>query len=320
MEVSIEPICQELATDQGIGPVVIRPACREAKAIGGLAAAAAAIENELAGRGAVVLRDWGLGAVSDFSKAVSLFSDSLLEYVYRSTPRTQLGGRIFTATEYPAHRHIPLHNENSYARVWPARIFFFSAVVAAEGGQTPIADSRRVLRRIDAGVREKFERLGVRYVRNYTPGVDLPWQEVFQTQDRAAVLTFCEKHEIEAEWNDDGQMLTTRQVCQATSIHRCTGEAVWFNQAHLFHVSALSGDERCALTAALGESRLPRNASYGNGEPIELDVLDHIRDAYSRETLTFDWQRGDLMILDNVLYAHGRRPFRGPRKVVVAMA
>lgn len=299
---------------------MIRPAHRVTDVIGGLAAAAGAIEKELTARGAVLLRDWGLRAVSDFSKAVGLFSESLLEYVYRSTPRTQLGGRIFTATEYPAQRHIPLHNENSYARVWPARIFFYSAVVAAEGGQTPIADSRRVLSRIDAGVREKFERKGIRYVRNYTPGVDLPWQEVFQTQDRAAVVAFCEEHGIEAEWRDDGPVLTTRQVCQATQVHRRTGEVVWFNQAHLFHASALSEYERCALTAELGELSLPRNAFYGDGEPIGSDVLDHIRDAYGRETLTFDWQRGDMMILDNVLYAHGRTPFRGPRKVVVAMA
>jgi alpha-ketoglutarate-dependent taurine dioxygenase len=47
--------------------------------------------------------------------------------------------------------------------------------------------------------------------------------------------------------------------------------------------------------------------------------LKHILDVYESEKLTFRWQRGDLMVLDNMLLAHGREPFKGQRKVAVAM-
>jgi alpha-ketoglutarate-dependent taurine dioxygenase len=33
----------------------------------------------------------------------------------------------------------------------------------------------------------------------------------------------------------------------------------------------------------------------------------------------FAWQRGDIMLLDNVLTAHARNPFVGERKLLVAM-
>ena len=32
-----------------------------------------------------------------------------------------------------------------------------------------------------------------------------------------------------------------------------------------------------------------------------------------------DWQEGDIALLDNMLTAHARDPYSGPRKIVVAM-
>jgi alpha-ketoglutarate-dependent taurine dioxygenase len=32
------------------------------------------------------------------------------------------------------------------------------------------------------------------------------------------------------------------------------------------------------------------------------------------------WRQGDILLIDNMLTAHARNPFTGPRKVVVAMA
>ncbi|MNG41197.1 Taurine catabolism dioxygenase TauD, TfdA family [compost metagenome] len=35
--------------------------------------------------------------------------------------------------------------------------------------------------------------------------------------------------------------------------------------------------------------------------------------------MRFDWRKGDVILLDNMLAAHARDPFEGPRKIVVAM-
>ncbi|MEC0822849.1 TauD/TfdA family dioxygenase, partial [Bacillus atrophaeus] len=48
-------------------------------------------------------------------------------------------------------------------------------------------------------------------------------------------------------------------------------------------------------------------------------TIQHINHVFNLASLSFPWQKGDIMILDNMLVAHGRKPFYGSRKVVVAM-
>ena len=278
------------------------------------------LEDYLVKHGGILLRNFNINSVSEFNRMVQSFSPVLLDYVYRSTPRTKLGGKIYTATEYPADRVIPLHNENAYSRSWPKKIFFFSAIVASEGGETPIADSRNVYQKIDSQIKDKFERLGVMYRRNYTKGIDLSWQEVFQTEEKVGVERYCKENDIEFEWKTKGPELTTRQTCQATLIHPTSGESGWFNQAHLFHISSLDESYRRSLINELGVENVPRNATYGNEAPFEKEALDHIREVYTQEKIKFKWHKGDVLILDNLIMAHGREAYKGERKVAVAMA
>ena len=280
----------------------------------------ALLESYLINQGGILFRNFNIYSVSEFNRVVQSLYPDLLDYVYRSTPRTKLGGKIYTATEYPADRIIPMHNENAYSRSWPKKIFFYSVIVASEGGETPIADSRNVYKRIDQQIRKKFEEYGVMYTRNYSKGIDLSWQEVFQTEEKEEVERYCKEHYIEFEWKKGAPELTTRQTCQATLVHPITGDSVWFNQAHLFHISSLDEESRLSLIKEVGEDNIPRNASYGNGEPFKTEVLDHIRDVYDQEKMKFQWYKGDIMFLDNVLMAHGREAYSGERKVAVAMA
>jgi hypothetical protein len=79
-------------------------------------------------------------------------------------------------------------------------------------------------------------------------------------------------------------------------------------------------DVREYLLTEVKEAELPRNAHYGDGTPIEASFLDEIRAAYREETVTFAWQEGDILLVDNMLVAHGREPFVGPRKILVGMS
>jgi len=275
------------------------------------------IEQKLLQNGAILFRGFNLRTVEAFEEFLLVIAGPLLEYSYRSTPRTQVSGRIYTSTEYPAHQTIPLHNEMSYTRHWPMRLGFFCVTPAPEGGETPIADSRRVFNGIEPAIRERFEREQVSYVRNYGDALDLPWQDVFQTEDRAVVEEFCRQAGIEFEWRGANELRTT-QVCQAVANHPHTGEPVWFNQAHLFHVSSLKSEIRESLLAASDDDP-PRNAYYGDGSVIADNDLDQIRAAYDDAAVIFPWQQGDVLIVDNMLVAHGRRPYQGARKIVVGM-
>jgi alpha-ketoglutarate-dependent taurine dioxygenase len=300
-------------------PLVIRPAVEGIDLVEWAAASAGFIESYLLRNGAILFRDFGLSAVTEFERLIEAVSGPLLDYSYRSTPRHVVSGRIYSSTEYPAHQTIPLHNENSYTQNWPMKLSFFSQQLAEKGGETPIADSRRIYEKMPVEIRECFVQKGLTYVRNYGTGLDLAWQEVFQTSNKLVVEDYFRKAGTEFEWIGAGQ-IRTRQRAQAVAVHPRTGELVWFNQAHLFHVSRLPVEVRDWLLVAYGEQNLPRNVYFADGSRIEAVLLDEIMRVYDEHAIVFPWHEGDVLMLDNMLTAHGRQPFVGKRKVVVGIA
>jgi alpha-ketoglutarate-dependent taurine dioxygenase len=276
------------------------------------------VDAMLLEHGALLFRGFRMEGLADFDRFVGAATQRRLDYVYASTPRTALGNRIFTATEYPPAEEIPLHNENSYQRQWPLRIALTCLVPAQQGGETPIADMQRVTATLGEALMDKFERRGVRYVRHYHPFVDLSWQKAFRTEDRAEVARLCEAHAIDYEWLSE-DTLRTVQVCQGTARHPATGERTLFNQAHLFHVTSVGAEDARDLITLFGADRLPRQTYYGDGAEIPAADLEAVRSAYRSNAISFPWQAGDVLLVDNMQYAHGRRPFRGPRKVLVSL-
>src|SRR5262249_14514826 len=117
----------------------------------------------------------------------------------------------------------------------------------------------------------------------------------------------------------DEEHLRTRQVRPAIVKHPGTGESLWFNHVAFWHVSSLEERVRDAMLSIFKEEGLPYNTYYGGGGAIDPFVVEELREAYRRETVAFPWERGDLLLLDNMLVAHGRNPFQGQRKVLVAM-
>jgi len=278
------------------------------------------VEQSLERHGAILFSGFASDGIEGFQRFAAAFGHPLLNYEFGSTPRSQVDGKgVYTSTEYPAHRSIPLHNEQAYTNEWPMRIWFYCAKAAARGGETPIADSREVFRRINPVLRKRFEEKRLMYVRNYGNGLDLTWQQVFNTDRQSDVEDYCRKRGIQCEWNEDGD-LRTRQRVQGVAQHPRTKDWVWFNQAHLFHLSNLDPDMQEILLDTVGEEGLPRNVYYGDGSPLEEDALAEIRAVLADCEVVFPWKTGDVLMLDNMLVAHSRKPFSGERKVVVAMA
>jgi alpha-ketoglutarate-dependent taurine dioxygenase len=300
-------------------PLLVRPAAEDVDLAAWAAGNRGFIEERLLTHGAILFRGFGGGELSDFRRFTDALSPELLDYTEPSSPRSEVEDKIYTSTEYPAEQWIQLHNEMSYAHNWPRRVYFFCQRPAAGGGETPVAYSREVYELLDPRLRERFRRLGVMYVRNYGDGLDLPWRHVFGTSERAEVERYCRAAGVEFEWKQ-GDRLTTRQVRQAVIVHPTTGETVWFNQAHAFHSSTLGAAVREALRAEMPEEEFPRNAYYGDGSPIGDSAVEEIREAYRRASVAFPWQPGDVLAVENMLVAHGRAPFNGPRRVLVAMS
>jgi alpha-ketoglutarate-dependent taurine dioxygenase len=316
-DLSHGPVREELfAPDQPL-PLVMR-AVSPVDSVAWVTENRPLLQKRLDKHGAVLFRGFGSHAVDKFHELACALAGDLLEYKERSSPRHEEGERIYTSTDYPPEYSIYLHNEHSYARSFPMKLFFCCITPAEKGGQTPLADVRRVLSLIDPQIQTRFQQKKWMYVRNYG-SFGLPWHTAFQTSNRAEVEAYCDSHDIQWEWKPDGS-LRTRQVRPAMQIHPRTGERVWFNHATFFHVTTLPPAMAKVLQGSLREEDLPNNTYYGDGSPIEAETLSALRNAYEQQTVAFDWQRGDMLVVDNMLVAHSRAPYSGKRSVLVAMA
>jgi alpha-ketoglutarate-dependent taurine dioxygenase len=129
----------------------------------------------------------------------------------------------------------------------------------------------------------------------------------------------CRRIGADFEWRADAT-LRMSQVRPATAFHPVTGEEIWFNQADGFHPSGFDAKTYAELIGICGsEDAFRLNVSYGDGTPIECEALHHVRDVIRSETIPHQWRKGDILVLDNMLAAHGRMPFSGPRKIALAM-
>jgi alpha-ketoglutarate-dependent taurine dioxygenase len=278
------------------------------------------INEQLYRHGALLFRGFSIDSAARLASFADALTGSVMDYGERSSPRTRLQQGVFTSTDYPADQPIVLHNEQSYTLNWPMKILFACVRAADKRGRTPLADTRKVLNRLSAATASAFEESGLLYVRNYGDGLGLCWQEAFQTNDRAAVDAYCRGAHIEAVWRSGGR-LQTRQRRPAIRRHPKTGERVWFNHAFFFNLTSLDGGlQRALMAGGFGVDELPFVTYYGDGSPIPAAVTEEIRGALDAETVSLPWQAGDLLLIDNMLVAHGREPYEGPRKIIVSLA
>lgn len=277
------------------------------------------IEESLGRYGGVMLRGFKMDGVGAFAGFVRASSGEPLPYLERSSPRELVEDQVYTSTSHPAEQEIFLHTEQSYNLTFPGRIYFHCVTPAAERGATPIACTRRIVRELPREIVERFLARRYRYVRNFGAGLGLSWQTAFQTQERAVVERYCRESQIDFQWLD-GERLRTSQVRRCVAKHPRTGELAWFNHATFFNVSTLEPELVAHLRSQFRDEELPNNTYYGDGAPIEPEVLEELRAAYRRAKVAIPWQKGDCLVLDNMLMAHGREPFTGERRVVVAMS
>lgn len=298
-------------------PLVIKPNINDIDPINWAKSHRKFLETELLKHGGILLRGFNLDSVLAFENLALAICPNLFSE-YGDLPRVGVSNKVYGSTPYPQDKAILFHNESSHMHCWPLKIWFCCMQPAQLGGETPIVDCRKVYQLLDPKLRERFEQKQLMYVRNYTEGLDVSWQEFFRTTDKTVVEDYCCQAGIDFEWLSDNS-LTTRKVRSAVSKHPKTGESVFFNQVQLHHISCLEPAVRESLLSMFDEKKLPRNVYYGDGSIIEESIIEEIGAVYQQATISFPWQKGDVLMLDNMLTAHGRNPYQGQRKIVVAM-
>lgn len=302
-------------------PLLIKPTSESVNLREWLNANRSSFEADLVNYGGVLFRGFSVKSVNDFNDFMKCFNTDPLPYMFRSSPRRELDKNIkniYRSTYYPSERSINMHNESSYSRVWGRKIVFCCIQPAEEGGETPIADSRSVLRDIDADLVEKFRKLGVRYRRNLLPDLGMPWQEVFQTEDKSVAVDICNANKIRYEFLEDGGMKIEWDK-PAVYTHPVSGARTWFNHVMFFHKYSRYEEMGLPPEEELDEEYLTSETFFGDGSAITFEEYSEIKDAYRKNIIAFPYCQGDILFLDNMLAAHGRNPYKGERTIATAI-
>ena len=269
--------------------------------------------------GALLFRGFEVTEAAEFEDFVRRFSGKeLLDYAGGVSPRRSLNKGVYTSTEYPPQLALGLHNELSYSKVYPRQLYFFSHTAPSNSGETTLGDSRKILQNIRSKIVGLFKHKQIRYDRILHPdkGSGYSWQDAFETGDKTEVEKICGRAGADFCWQKN-DILRISQTRPATACHPETGEEVWFNQADGFHPSNLDAETQKTLDESGERPRL--NCFFGDDSYICGLMLEHVRGVLQNETVLHRWQTGDILIVDNLLTAHGRMPFSGARKILLAM-
>jgi amino acid adenylation domain-containing protein len=314
---SLDLTTPTLVTDRdpaGKRIVTMRPAVPDVDLAGWIAIHRDEIVEQLANEGALLFRGFGCDTPEVLERVVAASGDA--QYDTTEHTREQVGKSVFTPVAYPSREFLLWHNEDSFRHILPARIWFACAQPPGSGGETVVADGGKILDTVNS-VAPKLVQEGLMYVRRYGGGLGLDWRVVFATDDRDAVEKQCHSQDI--SWSWDGDILTTRSVQPGVKRHAHSGEPFWIGQILHFHPAALPDATRSSLAKLYGTDNLPRDCRYADGSPINDAVVTKVVKAYRKIERVCRWQVGDLLLIDNVRTAHGRRPYEGERKLLVML-
>lgn len=278
--------------------------------------------NLLLTHGALLFRAWPVlsaGGFAEFIRAMNL--GQFLNMIGESTTKNMIHPSIETSEHAPDNVFIPLHPELSFLKKFPHHVYFFCETPPIDGGETTIADARSIYQSLNPTLKAKFESKGLTYVLHFAKSTpkNLPesqsWIDIFESHNKADVELKCLNNGFEWQWLHQ-DLLEIKQSQPAIIKHPFTQDSVWFNQAHLHHF------KKNSLASKLFHFRLAKHlheVSFADGNSIPQQDLSHILDVLKDNTVSFLWQRGDVLLLDNILTMHGRAPFKGNRKILTAL-
>ena len=291
------------------------------------------ISDLLLEAGAVIFRGFAVPDSPDFERFLGAFKTVDFDYTGGGTDRGAPEGKVFQSTRARNDWRLVLHQEMAYMPRYPKRIAFYCRVAPDVGGETIISPMRGFTDKVRPGFMEKLRETGVLNIRNFrdekrSAGHEKldanhrTWQEAFLTQDPKEVEQKINDLGLEFEWQENGSVTMTYRG-PAVINHPVTGEELWFNQ---INTQAPTDQSWGADRAALMRSELynaknppPYDVRYGNGDPFEWEDVLTLNPIYDSACVGVPYEKGDVMLLDNFLVAHGRNPYEGQRDVKVML-
>lgn len=263
-----------------------------------------------------------------------------------TSPRLRKSGKVFTSSEIKNFFPLPVHCEMSFLPNPPKTMYFYCKEQSEQGGETPLVDFRAVYNSLDPSFKEKLERFGVKYIRNYDSAstkksFDLlklkSWEDLFQTNCKKQVEQNCSENDQEVKWKANDKLAISNST---KAFKQVNNERSWFNHIQVFHPLAVLRESKnifkfkkdlrsfltymatflfTTLKLVFSKSEdLGMFCTYGNGEKFSKKEIDALQDCIWKNMQFVKLNPGDLLVVNNDFMAHGRMPFKGNRQIWVS--
>ncbi|MFD6610427.1 TauD/TfdA family dioxygenase [Micromonospora chalcea] len=221
--------------------------------------------------------------------------------------RDVIGGDPTTTTVTRGTQGMPLHREASYAPGAPDLLMFRCERPAADGGATTLCDGLALLAALPAAVRAACEELTLRWESALPTPV---WQRMCGTTDPAAAERMLRQWEpylrpwesIHIDVDEDAMTVGFGTRCTPPTLFE--GVPAFCNS--LFISRPQPGEYH--------DRRL--RVRSGTGAPVPEDLVATAADVAARLTVAVPWRSGDVLVVDNSRYLHGRQAFTDAGRAV----
>ena len=258
-------------------------------------------------------------------------------YVGGSSPRGVIKGKVMEATRTPEDWSIILHQEQAYIIDAPEVIAFYCETPAEGGlGESVLGDMRSLTDKVDPKIYAELKARGIRLRRplpssgrvELKPGVKKSWEEALAVPSKAEAEQVCRSRGWDFQWSGEDLVLW-QDIIQPERAHPISQKAMWFNQVHFWGAAPMMEwalidgrlDDWNELKRARDQNpELLEAMCFGDGEILPDDLSLELFETVRQQEMDFRLESGDLLLVDNVQFAHGRRAFSGLRKINVTLA
>jgi hypothetical protein len=268
------------------------------------------------------------------------YENEIMDYSHGTDKRPEYEKSILGVNdEVSPSNFINFHNELVYTDEFPKIISFVCITPSLTGGYTPISNVRAVYNELPNDIKEKLLKYGVKYVRNIRDKeaelnvknnkIDIKgqkcWQDLFNTNDASEAESICRNiYNYDTQWlncrtNNTPILRVMYNLPGLMNIQNDDNTVVtsFVNSLLGMHGSFFDSYDKYYETLPYMER--PLHSLWGNGEEFTEEEIQTIKVLYQQNSIRFEWKAGDIIIIDNLWWAHGRYPFFGPRKILALM-
>lgn len=244
--------------------------------------------------GAVLLRDFGLD-LEGFEALTKQYTEDFI--TIGTGHKKSVGSDASTQTLFCfQEKPVPLHAELGYSPLRPDILWLYCMIPANDAGETTLCDGTQVWSGLRPSTREALEANRIVYAYPHAPRSAL---EIFlgePADGRALERGSSRTDGLDISPNDDGSFDVEYRASAVVS------------PRHL-------GKARSFSNSLIIESRSTR---FEDGTPISDDLRSEFEQLAGACSFGHKWQKGDVLMVDNARFMHGRAPYSDPNRMVVS--